>query len=211
MVVFIFSMRLRALAAATCVATVCLAPTVAVAHSPIPGIEGFYAGLLHPLSNVAQLLALLALAVMLGLGFRQSAASSLAALAFGVLIGIVLGQLALTADWLQVGLLVTAVAAAATSALFPVLPIVVAALFALVVGILVGIASTPDPGPLRATLITLAGSFVGANLLVLYVGGGVDWIREKYTEHWVQVGIRVVAAWICAISVLMTALAFASP
>ncbi len=204
-------MRLRALAAATCVATVCLAPTVAVAHSPIPGIEGFYTGLLHPLSNVAQLLALLALAVMLGHGFRQSPASSLAALAFGLLIGIVLGQLALTSDWLQAGLLIAAVAAAATSALFPALPIVVAALFALVVGILVGIASTPDPGPLRATLMTLAGSFVGATLFVPSVADGVAWIRQKYTKHWVQVGIRVVAAWICAISVLMTALAFASP
>lgn len=206
-----FSVRFRALAAGTCVATVCLASTVALAHSPIPGFDGFYTGLLHPLSNVAQLLALLALAVMLGLGFRQSADFSLVALAFGVLIGIVLGQLALTADWLQVGLLITAVAAAATSALFPVVPIVVAALFALVIGILVGIASTPDPGPLRATLITLAGSFIGANLLVLYVAGAVDWIREKFAEHWVQVGIRVAAAWICAISVLMTALAFASP
>ncbi len=204
-------MRLRAFAATTCVATVCLAPTVAVAHSPIPGIEGFYTGLLHPLSNVPQLLALLALAVMLGHGFRQSPASSLAALAFGLLIGIVLGQLALTADWLQAGLLIAAVAAAATSALFPALPIVVAALFALVVGILVGIASTPDPGPLRATLMTLAGSFVGANLFVPSVADGVAWIRQKYTKHWVQVGIRVVAAWICAISVLMTALAFANP
>ncbi len=204
-------MRLRAFAATTCVATVCLAPTVAVAHSPIPGIEGFYTGLLHPLSNVPQLLALLALAVMLGHGFRQSPASSLAALAFGLLIGIVLGQLALTSDWLQAGLLIAAVAAAATSALFPALPIVVAALFALVVGILVGIASTPDPGPLRATLMTLAGSFVRANLFVPSVADGVAWIRQKYTKHWVQVGIRVVAAWICAISVLMTALALASP
>ena len=202
-------MRPRTLTAGTCIAAVCLAPAVAVAHSPIPGIEGFYVGLLHPLSDVAQLLALLALAVMLGLGFRQSAAASLAALALSLLIGIILGQFALTADWLQGGLLVVAVAAAATSALLPLLPIMAAVLFALVVGILVGIASTPDPGPLRATLTTLAGSFVGACLLVLYVAGGVDWLRQTYTQHWVQIGIRVVAAWIGAISVLMTALAFA--
>ena len=148
---------------------------------------------------------------MLGLGFRQSAATSLAALAFGLLIGITFGQFALTADWLQDGLFVVAVAAAAMSALFPLLPIMVAALFALVVGILVGIASTPDPGPLRATLITLAGSFVGANLSVLYVAGGLDWVRQTYTQQWVQIGIRVVAAWIGAISVLMAALAFAGP
>lgn len=82
-------------------------------------------------------------------------------------------------------------------------------LFALVVGVLVGIASTPDPGPLRATLITLTGSFVGANLLVLYVSVGVDWVSRTYSQQWVQIGIRVVAAWIGAISVLMTAFAFA--
>ncbi len=172
-------------------------------------MEGFYTGLLHPLSDVAQLLALLALAVMLGLGFRQSAAACLAALASSLLIGIALGQFAPTVDWLQGGLLVVAVAAAVTSALFPSLPVMVAVLFALVVGILVGIASTPDPGPLQATLITLAGSFVGATLLVLYVAGGVDWVRQTYTQHWVQIGIRVVAAWIGAVSVLMTAFAFA--
>lgn len=203
-------MRFRPLAAATCVATLCLAPTIAVAHSSIPGIEGFYTGLLHPYSKVGEILALLALAVMLGLGFRKNADFSLFVFAFGLIIGMVLGQPALMADWLHVGLLVTAVLTAATSALFPVLSKVVAALFALVIGILVGIDSIPDPGPLGAMLITLAGSFFGAILLVLYVAGSVDWIRQKYTKHWVEVGIRIVAAWICAISILMTALAFAS-
>lgn len=202
-------MRPRTLAAGSCIAAVCLAPAVALAHSPIPGIEGFYSGLLHPFSSVAQLLALLAFAVLLGRGFGRSAAASLPALAVSLLVGIVLGQFALTADWLQGGLLVVAVAAAAISALFRLLPIMVPVLFALVVGVLVGIASTPDPGPLRATLITLTGSFVGANLLVLYVSVGVDWVSRTYSQQWVQIGIRVVAAWIGAISVLMTAFAFA--
>lgn len=204
-------MRRETLAAASCSATLYLAPTVALAHSPVPGIEGFYTGLLHPLSDVAQLLALLSLGVMLGQGFRRNAAASLAVLALGILAGIALGQLALAPDGVRIALFVAAVVTAATSALCTVLPIIVTAMFALIIGTLLGISSTPDPGALRATVITLAGSFVGATLLVLYVAGGVDWIRQKNTGYWVQVGIRIVAAWISAIAVLMTALTFVQP
>jgi hypothetical protein len=78
-----------------------------------------------------------------------------------------------------------------------------------IAGILLGLVSTPDPGPTRALLITLSGSFLGIVLIALYIGGGVAWIREKYPQHWVHVGIRVVAAWIGAVSILMAALSFA--
>lgn len=76
-------------------------------------------------------------------------------------------------------------------------------------GLFIGLVSTPDPGPRAATLITVAGSFVSANLTLFHVSGAVGLLRERFTQHWVAVGLRVAAAWIAAVAVLMGALAFA--
>jgi hydrogenase/urease accessory protein HupE len=45
-------------------------PKPAYAHSPIPGIEGFYVGLLHPFSTPSQALLMLGLGLLIS-GLRQ--------------------------------------------------------------------------------------------------------------------------------------------
>ena len=45
-------------------------PVPAYAHSPVPGIEGFYIGLLHPFSTPAQALLMLGLGLLIG-GFDK--------------------------------------------------------------------------------------------------------------------------------------------
>jgi hydrogenase/urease accessory protein HupE len=185
-------------------------PQGALAHSPFPGIEGFYLGLLHPLSTPAQLLALLALGMALGWRWRQQFAVQWAAFAIAVLLGIVLGQLDVRLPDEELLLLLFGIVAAALSALHPggFLPLTMILVGA--VGLLIGLLSTPDPGPLRATIVTLAGSFCGANLALFYVSGAVGSLRERFTQHWVAVGLRVVGAWLAAIAVLMGSLALAA-
>lgn len=190
-------------------AAACL-PGRALAHSPFAGIEGFYVGLLHPLSTPGQLLALLALGVMLGWCWRERFAAAWTVFAGAVLLGIVLGQLDIGPGHEEPFLLLIGVVAATLSALhpggfFPAIMILVG-----LGGLLIGLVSTPDPGPLRATVITLAGSFVGANLVLFYVSGAVGALRERFTRHWLAVGLRVVAAWIAAIAVLMGSLTLAA-
>ncbi len=202
-------MSLKRLAAAGLGLAAALLPQAAHAHSPFPGAEGFYLGILHPLSTPGQLLALLAIGVMLGWRWRDAFARSWAGFAIAALVGIVLGQLEIRLDGEEVYLLLVAVIAATLSALYPKGHVLAHVILASAGGLLIGLLSTPDPGPRAATIITIAGSFVGANLTLFYVSGAVGWVRERFTQHWVEVGLRVAAAWIAAVALLMGALAFA--
>ena len=78
------------------------------------------------------------------------------------------------------------------------------------IGFLVGVASVPDPGPLRATIITLAGTILGANLLLLYATGAVVYLRRAFDRLWLWIGLRVLGSWLAAIAALMLALSFVS-
>ena len=180
----------------------------ALAHSSVPGMKGFWAGLLHPFSTPEQLLALLALGMMLGLRWPDWFKAPAFAFASSMLLGMLLGQLGIAQEITASALLLVAVAAAMLSALYP------SGLFALFVilpgiaGACIGLLSTPDPGALTATIVSLFGSFVGASLALLYISGGVAAFRERFKAQWSRIGLRVLAAWIATISILMAALSF---
>lgn len=80
---------------------------------------------------------------------------------------------------------------------------------------MMGLASTPGPGPLQATLVTLFGSVLGVAALSLYAIGGFGWLHEKgctqwqWTRGWAAIAFRVGAAWATAIAALGLALSAA--
>lgn len=55
----------------------------------------------------------------------------------------------------------------------------------------------------------MTGSFVGANIGLLYVAGAVIFAKDRFTQQWVQLAFRVVSAWLGAIALVMLALQFA--
>ena len=59
--------------------------------------------------------------------------------------------------------------------------------------------------------VTGGTGFVGANLALIYATGGIGWLQERFTQQWVQIALRVLAAWVAAISVLAALLALANP
>lgn len=190
----------------------CAGAGPAAAHSPLPGIEGFYAGLLHPLSTPDQALALLATGLLLG-GFAiQRLPVAFGAAAIGLATGLATGLARGTATgdpapWLF-GL---AALAAAGAALAPGRALPLAALLSLGAGALLGWASLPDAGPPRDRAFTMAGSVTGAALGLLYVAGGLDLLRDRLRAPWLAIALRVLAAWIAAIALLMLALSLAPP
>jgi hydrogenase/urease accessory protein HupE len=188
-----------------------LLPGPAVAHSPIRGIEGFYVGLLHPLTSAGQILALLALGLFFGQRWPRHFGLAWAIFAGACLGGILLGQMGVPADLTESGLLALALATSGLAALRPggvAAPGIAAAGIA---GLLLGLASTPDPGPLRATVITLTGSLTGAVVALLYAAGGLGWLHERATRTWARMGFRIAAAWSAAIAALLLALSVAGP
>ena len=196
-------------AAASLALLVVASPSDAAAHGAIPGIEGFYTGLLHPLSTASQILAILGLGVLVGQGGRQTTKVSLVAFGVSCLFGILLGQIRFVIGWADVALLAVAIVAAALAALRPKVSRAVPVLIGVIGGILIGLVSTPDPGPLGATLVTLSGSLLGASLGVFYVGGGVLWLTEEVRKSWLLIGLRIASAWVATIAILLLALEFA--
>lgn len=178
----------------------------ALAHSPVPGIEGFYVGLLHPFSTPSQALLMLGLGFLVGSFAAERARWLLADFLVASLVGLVLG---LRLANLDAALFAAAFAICALAALFPGKLIGLAIAFVCLGGFLIGDASVPDDGPMRDRLFTLSGSIVGANLGLIYLFGGALWIRGRYTWPWVGIAFRVAAAWLGAISLLMFALGFA--
>ena len=197
--------------AAALVAAGLLLPDPAAAHAPIEGIEGFYIGLVHPLTSPAQVLTLVALGLVFGQRWPHHVGIALALFAGGCFGGIVLGQTGVPFETAETILLALALLAGALAALWPSSPVAPGLLAAGCAGLLIGLASTPDPGPFRSTAITLAGSFVGATVLLLYSAGGFGAIHEKMTVAWVRIGFRVLAAWVAAIASILLALALGNP
>ncbi len=157
-----------------------------------------------------QVLALLALGLILGPSWPNAFRTAWLVFAVAIVVGLAAG-FALAGDaspgW---PLLALALAAAILAVAAAKLPGIVTVMFSVGAGLLIGIASTPEPGPLRATIITVAGSWVGANLILFYAAGGVGWLRARFDRPWAHVGLRVVGSWIGAIACLMFALGFTS-
>jgi hypothetical protein len=184
-----------------------LAPGSVLAHSPMPGIEGFYIGLVHPATVPAQLLAGIAIGLLLGLAGAAVARPAWGAFAaaLAVTLGLSLaGYAAPDPTWLPL----PAALAAALACLFTVSRWL-AVLLSGASGALIGLGSLPDPGPAGAVAVTIVGTFIGANVLVILLFGGVDLARERLSERWLMLGGRVLAAWLGAIVVLLLAFAFA--
>lgn len=179
-------------------------PGAAAAHNPLPGLDGFYAGLWHPLSTPDQALVLVALALLLGSFALARLMPAFLGLAFGLLIGMSLGPVAVD---VPLWLLALACGAASWAALLPGRGRGLAAGFAALAGIGLGLASVPEAGPSTDRMITMAGSFAGVMLATFYLSGGIDLLRDRVRLAWLPIALRVVAAWVAALSVLMLAFA----
>lgn len=175
----------------------------AYAHAPVPGVKGFYIGLVHPFSTPSQALVMIGLGLMAGSYAGEKIRWLLGAFLIVSMGGLVMGAAGME---LETALYAIAVAACGLAALLP--GGVVALSFVCVVAgaLLVGSVSIPDEGPTADRLFTMSGSIVGANIGLLYLAGLTHFVRQRFTQAWVAIGFRVVAAWLGAIALLMLAL-----
>jgi HupE / UreJ protein len=183
-------------------------PDAALAHGSVPGFKGFYLGLAHPLTVPGVVLALASLGMLLG----QNGLKNLREAWFAFVVGMALGlaiifsarpRLDVDALLFVMSILISLVVASAWT-----LPATAATAIGFITGGLASVAITPDPGPLGATIISVAGAVSGANLIVLVPASWIDYLREMFDRPWLGIAVRVVASWIAAISALMLALSW---
>ena len=184
----------------------CIVSQAAAAHGSLAGLGNFFSGVVHPLFEPAQLIALVALGLLIGQ--RGLPATQPAGLSFvlGALLGLlaaVLGAAPNTDPFLLAG--AGLIGLAVVTAL-P-LPRAVCAVLAAGVGLGVGLASAPEAVAGSARFVMLLGSGVGVCVWMFNVVGLV----HEAKRPWLRIGVRVVGSWIAASAVLVTTLALAPP
>ncbi|WP_306147199.1 MULTISPECIES: hypothetical protein [unclassified Roseibium] len=175
------------------------------AHSPVPGIEGFYVGLLHPFSSPAQILLILSAGLLIG-GFPRDRVRWLLAAFLGCSFAGLFWSGGEVSDALAytVAIATSALAAASANRIFPAAAICVA-----IAGLLLGTMSVPDGGLWWDSFVTMTGSLAGLNILMLYLSGCVVVLNERVQWAMLPVAFRIAAAWIAAVSSMMLAIQFA--
>ena len=184
-----------------------LLPGIALAHSPIKGLNHFYNGFLHPLFVPAHLLCLLALGLLFGQqGPREHTPSILAFLAATVFgwVGTLFfdpfaAETVLLAGAALLGLLIAA---------RRVVPVYLSAVLGAVLGVAIGLDSGLDELSGNQRLASLLGSGIGIYLLLLYPMALADYFGKR---PWQQVAVRVMGSWIAASALLVLSLAILLP
>jgi len=179
-----------------------LAPDAA-AHSPFPGIKGLYTGFLHPLTQPAQ--AMLLIAAGLLLASRPDAAAALVGAAG---IGLIAADLAAPRDYAP--LLTTLVIGAGLPVLLQRrVPGWLGVGLTGAAGGALGLACAPDPGSWQDVAITSFGSWLGVMYFAAMITGALVTAWRRWPGPAMQVGVRIVAAWLIAIAVIYTTLIYA--
>ena len=184
----------------------CSVSQTAAAHGSVAGLGNFFSGVVHPLFEPAQWMALVALGLLIGQRGLQATQPAALSFVIGSLLGLlaaVLGATPNTDPFLLAG---AGLIGLAVLTALP-LPRAVCAVVAAAVGLGVGLGSAPEAAAGSARIVMLLGSAVGACVWMFNVVGVV----HEAKRPWLRIGVRVVGSWIAASAVLVTALALAPP
>jgi urease accessory protein len=198
---------MNALARTGMAAVLLAVPETASAHAVL-GVTGFFDGLLHALVVPSHVLAIVALALLIGQqgwghGWRLGAA---AAYVVAVLAGLGAIALAIVPTLAEQALLVFAMMAGLLAALARPLPPPLGALLAAAVGLSLALDSPPEAITLREANLALVGTALGAAIVLLVLVQGTSLLRRD----WQRIGARIVGSWIAASAILVLALRVAA-
>jgi hypothetical protein len=169
-----------------------------------PGLlGGLQAGLLHPFTVPAHVVALLGLGLMIGEQRRR--AVTLLALALGLLVGLAALAWAVGETAASIVLLGGAAVAGLTAAIGRPMPMVVAAPVALVIGASLGLDSPPQAASIQAANAALIGTGLGAFGAVAVAAA----MASRLRRGWLRFAPRVLGSWIAASAILVIALRLA--
>ena len=181
-----------------------LAPTAALAHSPIKDIGAFYGGLLHPLFILPHVLLLGALGLMLAQ--QQPVENKLPLLMFltCAVAGLTIAGHSSGGEFTTMQLVISAIIGLLV-VIRPTIPVFLRAAGGAVAGLLVGIDSGQSELASAALFASLVGTWLGMCVLLLCTMGAADYMKEK---AWQKIGVRIIGSWITASALLVLSLSF---
>ncbi|WP_416899230.1 MAG: HupE/UreJ family protein [Minwuia sp.] len=180
-------------------------PAQAFAHTTIEGIDAVYGGLLHPYFVPGHILALTALALLVGIMswaiWRLAIPVYLAAL----LAGLAIGAAGIPPWQPAIVLLVLAMLCGGGAALALPSNSMAAAVAAALIGVTVGLDSVPEDLSAGVPWQVLAATFIGAGVFPAYVGA----LLLRFRRGWLTLGARIAGSWVVAVSAMVLALSLA--
>lgn len=185
-----------------CVIGLLFSPQLALAHMPISGIGNFYNGFLHPVFVPAHLLLLISFALLVGQRGIVNSSRALIAYAVGTLLGLALAWFSSGGDKELYILTASTFIGLLVASNLPIkanIMIVIAVL----VGFTLGIDSAQETLTGKDKMASLFGSGVAIYFLLLHPMALAEYLQKKV---WGKIGVRVVASWVVASSVLVLAL-----
>jgi urease accessory protein len=186
-----------------CLALPGLAATPALAHPPPLGLTGFSGGFLHPLFVIDHVMAVLALALLMGRQEKwrwQPVIGFVLGMATGATV-MVTGAVPLYANETILGI---AVVAGVLVALAWPLSVRIGIALAGVLGAAIALDSPPEVLSISEANRTLAGTAVGATVFLVVV-----WQATRYAlPMWARIAVRAAGSWIAAAAILALALKF---
>lgn len=163
---------------------------------------GIVAGLVHPVSTPAHIVALISLGLIAGRNFSRAGAAIIAAFALGLAAGLDAIASGVEETPASDVLLACATLCGLIAASGLTAPVSLAVLAALVSGTALGLDSPPDSiflGEAVAMLIGTAGGSIGALAVIAFLASAIARWREGILP-------RVAGSWIAAIAILVLAL-----
>ena len=163
-------------------------------------MTALFAGLLHPLVVPAHVLAIAALALLIG---QQDWRCSVpVAYVAAVLIGLGAIAMAYVPKFTEETLLAFAAITGLLVALARPLPQGPGVLLAAAIGLSLALDSPPEAIALKDANLTLLGTALGTVLLLLALLQATSRLRQ----HWQRIGARIAGSWIAATAILVLAL-----
>ena len=166
-------------------------------------LSGFVAGLMHPLSITAHVVAIIGLALMIGQQSRRRA--TLVAFAIGLAAGLAALAAAVGETRAPIVLLSGAALSGLAAAVGWPLPRILGAPLALIVGVAIGLDSPPRVASIAAANAALAGTALAAFAAVAVIAV----ISGRMRQGWPCIGVRVLGSWIAAAAILVVAVQLA--
>lgn len=178
----------------------------ASAHSPVPGMEGFYRGLAQPVTEPAQGLAVAAAGLLIARTDPAWILKSMAAFQAAALVALLILGLSFGApiEHVATALLGLALLCGAALAIWRTADGRLVGALSLLTGLVAGANALPEPG--EGMTVTSAGSLAGLAVLSAYAAGTAAWLKRQETQYgWLHLVPRVAGSWIGAIALLMLA------
>jgi len=178
-----------------------LTASEAYAHGAVKGLGNFGGGFVHPLIEPAHLVALIALALLIGQRGVMAAKGSLIGLAAASAIGLLFAGFDSTPDTDNLLLGAAAASGVAVMVARP-LPAVVGSLLGAWIGFGIGVGTVPEGliGSMR--FMSVLGTWLGINFCTLCAA---TFIQEG-KRPWMLVLVRVAGSWMTACALLVLAL-----